>query len=178
MTNTLHIVAIWTHILGIALFVGPQFFFAFAWMPASRRLTDLSARATAMRTMVHRLAYLGGVGLFLILVAGIYLVATFRDYYHLPGGSELGFFDIRYGVVFTIKMGVLVVMLTLNGLHTFVVGPRQLRVMEAEAEGRDMTEARKKVRIQSMVLSIGALVLTLAIMVMGAMLNTVQWSLQ
>ena len=32
--NFLHIFFIWLHILGVALFVGPQFFLAFAWVPA------------------------------------------------------------------------------------------------------------------------------------------------
>ena len=33
--DTARIVAIWVHILGIAIFVGPQFFLAFAWAPAA-----------------------------------------------------------------------------------------------------------------------------------------------
>ena len=62
MDNTLHIIAVWTHILGIALFVGPQFFLAFAWVPASRGISDLPTRTRAMRTITRRFAWIGGTG--------------------------------------------------------------------------------------------------------------------
>ncbi|MEO6398880.1 MAG: hypothetical protein ABIP13_10475 [Tepidiformaceae bacterium] len=179
MENTLHVIAIWMHILGIALFVGPQFLLAFAWVPASRNIADLPTRVVAMRTMTTRFAWLGGAGLALILIAGLYLIATFRSYYSLPGRDELSFNDLRYGVVFSIKMVILLVMLAITALHTFVVGPRLLGRMEAKAAGEAVSEAElASIRRQSMLLSMGGLTLTLVIMVLGAMMNTAQWSLQ
>lgn len=175
MTDTFHIIAIWMHILGIALWVGPQFFLAFAWVPASRQIADPGSRLEAMRTITRRFAYIGGIGLLLIFVAGTYLITSFRDYYHYDGG----FFDIRFGVVFLIKMTVLAVMLAVIGFHTFIVGPRLMRLMETRIAGGEVTEAViHKTRMQSMFLSITGLLLTLAIMVMGAMLNTVTFSLR
>lgn len=166
------------HVLGIALFVGPQFLLAFAWVPASRNITDLPTRVAAMRTMTVRFAWLGGLGLALILVAGLYLIATFRSYYNLPGRDELSLNDLRYGVIFSIKMAVLVVMLVITALHTFVVGPKLLRRMEARAAGETVAESELAgIRRQSMVLSMSGLTLTLAIMVMGAMMNAAQYSL-
>ncbi len=175
MTDTLHIIAIWMHILGIALWVGPQFFLAFAWVPASRQIADPASRLEAMRTITRRFAYIGGIGLLLILVAGLYLVGSFRDYYHYDGG----FFDIRFGVIFLTKMITLAVMLAVIGFHTFIVGPRLMGLMEARIQGKDVSDAViRKARLQSMAFSILGLVLTLAIMVMGAMLNTVTFSLR
>ncbi|MEP7215542.1 MAG: hypothetical protein ABI782_04765 [Anaerolineaceae bacterium] len=179
MGNTIHVIAIWTHILGIALFVGPQFLLAFAWVPASRNISDLPTRVAAMRTMTIRTAWLGGVGLALILVAGLYLIATFRSYYHLPGRDEVSFNDLRYGMIFSIKMAVLVVMLVITALHTFVVGPKLLRRMEARVAGETVPDSELAgIRRQSMILSMSGLTLTLAIMVMGAMMNTYQYSLK
>lgn len=174
MTDTLHIIAIWTHILGIALWVGPQFFLAFAWVPASRQISDPVARLQAMKTVTRRFAYIGGIGLLLIFVAGTYLVGNFRAYYHYEGG----FLAIHFGVVFLIKMVTLAVMLAVVGFHTFIVGPRLMGLMETRINGKDVPDAAlRKARMQSMFYSIAGLVLTLAIMVMGAMLNTVTWSL-
>ena len=179
MENTLHIIALWMHILGIAIFVGPQFLLAFAWVPASRNIADLPTRVAAMRTMTTRFAWLGGVGLALILVAGIYLVSTWRSYYGLPGRDELAFNDLRYGVIFSIKMAVLLVMLVITALHTFVVGPKLLRRMEARAAGETVADSELAgIRRQSMVLSMSGLTLTLAIMAMGAMMNAAQYSLR
>lgn len=175
--NSLHIIALWMHILGIALFVGPQFFLAFAWVPASRGITDLPTRVQAMRTITRRFAYIGGAGLALILIAGLYLISTWRDYYAQPDGLE--FTSIRYGVIFIIKMNVLILMLIVVGIHTFVTGPRLIASLEAQAGGGTVTDADiRKLRMQSMFLSITGLVLVLAIMVMGATMSSTAYSFQ
>ena len=177
MENFLHITAIWLHIFGIALFVGPQFFLAFAWLPASRGIEDLPTRVKAMRTITTRFGYVGGVGLALIVIAGSYLIATWRTYYGLP--DDISFNSLRFGVIFSIKMVILLVMLAFTGLHMFVVGPRQLAKMEALAGGENVPEEEiRKVRMQSMMLSMSALTLTLVIMVLGVMLSSTKFSLQ
>lgn len=175
MEDTLHMTAIWLHILGIALFVGPQFFLAFAWVPASRQIADPATRVTAMRTITRRFGWIGGIGLLLIIGAGIYLISTWRDFYSQP--ADLGFTDIRYGVVFIIKMNILLLMLVVVGLHTFLVGPRLVNKLDAQARGENVTDADiRSSRMQSMILSILGLLLTLAIMVLGVMLSTQSFS--
>jgi len=177
LDNFLHIAAVWLHILGIALFVGPQFFLAFAWVPASRQIEDLPARAAAMRTITRRFGFIGGTGLVLILIAGTYLIATWRDFYAVS--DDLDFTAIRFGVIFIIKMTVLIVMLVVVGVHMFLAGPRQLRLLEAQAAGEPVSGRElRSVRMFSMALSITGLLLTLALMVMGAILSTSQYSLQ
>ena len=177
MEDALHIAAIWLHILGIALFVGPQFFLAFAWVPASRGITDMPTRVRAMRTITRRFGYIGGIGLLCILIAGTYLIATWRDFYSVD--PDVGFNDIRFGVIFSIKMTILLVMLIVLALHTWKVGPKLLETMEAQANGKPVSDAElRTARRNSMALSITALVLTLIIMVMGTMLTTTSFSLQ
>ena len=174
MDDFLHITAVWLHILGIALFVGPQFFLAFAWVPASRQIDDLPTRVQAMRTITRRFGYIGGIGLVLIIGAGTYLISTWRDYY---AAGDIGFTDIRFGVIFIIKMCVLLVMLAIVGVHMLITGPRQMRLMEARAAGQEVPEAElRRVRMWSMALSITGLLLTLIIMVMGVSLATVEYS--
>lgn len=176
MENFLHIVAIWAHIIGIAVFVGPQFFLAMGVIPATRGISDPLERARATRMVTTRFGWLAGAGLFIILVAGTYLIASWRDYYGIP--DDVGFLDLRYGVIFTVKMTVLLVMVIAVGLHVFVVGPRQLDLMEAHARGRPVDAELARMRRYSMVLSITGLVLALVIMVMGASLSTASYSLQ
>lgn len=177
MDQFLHILAIWLHVLGIALWVGPQFFLAFAWVPASRKIDDLPTRVAAMRAITRRFAYIGGTGLVLIIAAGSYLIADWRDYYGIAEETE--FTSVRFGLWFIIKMTVFLVMLAVVALHMFVLGPRQLEKLEDKARGENIDEeALRSIRMQSMFLSIAGLVLTLAIMVMGSMLGTAGWSLQ
>jgi len=174
--NFLHISAVWLHILGIALFVGPQFFLAFAAVPAARGITDLATRARAMRTMTKRFGYIGGAGLVLIIGAGTYLISTWRDYYAID--ESVPFTDMRYGVIFIIKMSILLVMLALVAVHTFVIGPRQVALMEGQARGSANDAELLRVRKLSMMTSIVALLLTLIIMVMGASMSTTTYSFQ
>src|SRR3990172_1266409 len=162
MEETLHITFIWLHILGITLWVGPQFFLAAAWVPASRQITDMPTRIAAMRVITRRFGYLGGAGLVLTMIAGLYLVTSWRDYYSQP--DDVGFTELRFGVVFIIKMAVLAVMLAVSALHMFIFGPRQLDKLEAQARGENVTDDElRSIRKQSMFLSISGLALTLAI---------------
>jgi uncharacterized membrane protein len=170
--NTLHIFFIWMHIIGIALWLGPQVFLAFAWVPASRGITDRALRLQAMRTITSRFAWIGGTGLLLLLIAGTYLISDWRDFYAIP--EDAGFTDFRYGVIFIVKMSVLLVMLIITGLHTFVLGPRLLDAIERDASEDELRSRR----MQSMFASIAVLLLTLVIIVLGTMLGTPSYSLQ
>lgn len=177
MDNFLHIFFIWMHILGVALYVGPQFFLALAWVPASRKISNLPERVQAMRIATRRFGYIGGAGIVLLVVAGTYLIADWRDYYAVPEDTE--FTALRFGVVFIVKMVLLTVMLAAVGWHMFFLGPRQLELLEAQANGERVSEAElRRARTLSMAVSITGLLLALAMMVMGVMLNSVAWSLQ
>lgn len=177
MEEFLHIMSVWLHVLGIALWVGPQVFLAFAWVPASRNMSDLRTRVDAMRTITRRFGYIGGIGLALIIIAGTYLISTWRDYYEIPDDVE--FTSLRWGVIFIIKMSVLLVMLALAALHVFVVGPRQIDAYESKLAGDPGADERiASLRKQSMATSILILLLTLAIMVMGSSMGATGYSFQ
>jgi uncharacterized membrane protein len=172
--ETLRIIAIWVHILGIALFVGPQFFLAFAWVPAARGIADQRTRLELTRKITSRFGWLGGAGIVLIIIAGSYLIATWRDYYSYP--DDAGFTDIRYGVIFIVKMTVLIVMLAVVAAHIFFVGPRLVSTMEDHLEGRATDADLRRARVLSMALSHTGLLLALVMMVLGVMLSTTKFS--
>jgi len=175
--NFWHIFFIWLHILGVALFVGPQFFLALAVIPATRQIEDMKSRVAAIRVVTRRFGYVGGAGLALIVAAGSYLIADWRNYYAVP--DDIGFTDLRFGVVFIVKMSLLVAMLAIVALHMFYLGPKQIETMEAQANGERNTEEEvRKARIQSIAASATGLAIALVLMVMGAMLNTANWSMQ
>lgn len=172
-----HALLTWIHVIGAALWVGPQVFLATGWPGAARQIADTATKVEVIRVLTQRFAYLGGFGLLLLAGAGTYLIWTWRDYYAQPG--EVGFWELRYGVVFTVKMASLAVMLAVTALHMFVVGPRQLDAMAAEGRGEPGAAARlARARRHSRALSGTGLLLALAIMGMGAALSTASWSMQ
>ncbi len=177
MDNFFHILFVWMHILGIALYVGPQAFVAFAWVPASRTIEDLPTRVKAMKTITRRFGFIGGTGLVMIIIAGSYLIADWRSYYAID--ESVGFTDLKFGQIFIIKMNLLLLMLVAVGLHMFWIGPKLQGLMEEKASGGLVSEAEvSKTRKLSMVLSITGLLLVLVIMVLGAMMNATGYSLQ
>ena len=178
MDTFLHVGALWVHILGIAMFVGPQFFLAFAWIPTSKLIEDLPTRARAMRKITTRFGYLGGVGIVLIVIAGSYLIATWRDWHGEDIALDAGFLDYRFGLIFVVKMSIFAVMLLIVGMHMVVVGPAQVEAFEELANGDASANSRVlRLRRVSMALSITGLLLTLAIMAMGSMLSSTAFSL-
>ena len=92
MDNFLHIFFIWVHILGVALFVGPQFFMAFAWVPASRRIADPQARIAAMKLITRRFGYIGGAGMALAARGASFSVSSARR----SSNRSSGFFTWGY----------------------------------------------------------------------------------
>lgn len=176
LDDTLRIIAVWTHILGIALFVGPQFFLAFAWGPAARTIRDQQTRLDLTRMLTRRFGWIGGIGIVLIVVAGTYLIATWRDHYAIPDDTE--FTSLRYGVVFIVKMTVLMAMLGIVAAHMFFVGPRLVEAMDEHLNRGGPEEAVRSARMLSMAFSIAGLLLALGLMVLGVMMNTTTFSFQ
>lgn len=174
MDDFSRILFLWLHILGVAIFVGPQVFLAYGWVPTSRQITDHATRLMAMRSLTRKFGYLGGAGLVLILISGTYLISTWRDYYAIP--DEESFTAVRYGVIFIVKMTVLLVMLVVVGFHTFVTGPRLMD--QLEASGSEDDPRTRSLRMQSRILSILGLLLALALMVMGVSMNVAEYSIQ
>ena len=173
MSNTLHIIAIWAHILGIALFVGPQFFLALAWVPVSRGIADQAPRVDLTAKLTKRFGWIGGAGLLITILAGSYLIADWRDYYTQP---DVGFTTIRYGVLFIIKMSLLMVMLAVVAGHTFVVGPKLVEKLQDQLVRKATDDDVRRARMASMAFSMVGLTLALAIMVLGVMMNTTNFS--
>lgn len=174
MDDTLRIIAVWTHILGIALLVGPQFFLAFAWGPAARTIGDQRIRLELTRKMTTSFGWIGGAGIALLILAGSYLIATWRDHYGIP--DDASFTAMRYGVIFIVKMSVLVVMLAIVAAHMFFVGPRLVDAMDAHINHGGPEADVKAARKLSMLFSVVGLLLALALMVMGVMMNTTTFS--
>lgn len=160
----------WLHILGVAIWVGPQFFLFIAAVPAIRTIDDTTARARVMRTLTTRFGWMAWAALVLIVMTGI------SNLFQLGADTaiDLGSPDYRWYHVFTLKMVLVGVMVILTAVHTFVIGPRQLSLMESGESGPDAVRLRRV----SIALS-GLVLLTSTVVVfLGALLNDHEWSFQ
>jgi putative copper resistance protein D len=156
----------WLHILAATIWVGPQVFLFVAAIPAVRTIEDMQVRTRVMRMITTRFGYLGWGALAVLVVTGIAnLYENDLDVDQL--------FDLNFGIIFQVKMTLLIITVVLTALHSFVLGPRVLNLQESMASEDEIAPIR---RMQIIVSAVNALV-ALAILFCGALLAS-DWALE
>ena len=156
----------WIHILAATVWVGPQVFLFVAAVPAVRTIEDMQVRTKVMRVITTRFNYLAWGALAVLVITGIANL-----YEHDLDVDQL--FDLNFGVIFQVKMTLLIATVILTGLHSFVLGPRVLNMQESATDPAEIAPVR---RWSIMVSGVNGL-LALAIVFCGALLST-SWALE
>lgn len=152
-------IVLWLHILSAVAFIGPQFFLAFAAVPAMKTIEDVKVRARAMRVMTMRFGMLGGGALVVLVVTGLLNYSIHKD--------EIDTFQ-RYFITLQIKLTLVLVVVILTILHGVVFGRKLQALQESNASETEIAKARQT----SMYASIGTLVLSVAILFFAALLGS------
>jgi uncharacterized membrane protein len=152
----------WLHILAATILVGPQFFLFIAAIPAIRTVEDAQARARAMRVVTTRFGYLAWGAIIVLIITGI------GNLYEIAPVDADKINDLNYGTIFMVKMTLLVIVIVLMALHSFVLGPRLMRMTEQGVSEEQLASVRRI----SMIVSGVNLLLTLGIIFCAAMLHT------
>ncbi len=151
----------WVHILAATIWVGPQVFLFVAVVPAMRTVEDMQARARAMRVLTTRFGYLAWGAMTVLVITGI------ANLYEHDLDTEV-LFDLNFGTIFEIKMTLVIATILLTALHSFVLGPRVLRLQESVADEAQIATVR---RLSIIISAVNGL-LALAILFLGALLGT------
>ena len=153
-------IILWLHLLGAVVFIGPQIFLAAVAMPAIRTVADAQTRQTLTRSITRGFGMLGGGALMLLLLTGLWNFQVAQDD---------GKFDLtRFFWAFNIKFMLFLAVVVLVGLHALVFGKRLQELQERGASEAELARARQ----QSMIASISTLVLSLVILLLGAMMGS------
>jgi putative copper export protein len=75
-------------------------------------------------------------------------------------------FDRNFGVIFQVKMTLLIIAIVLTAVHSFVIGPRMLRMQETVADESELARLRRI----SMIVSGVNLLVAVTIVFLGALL--------
>lgn len=161
---------VWLHLLAVTVWIGPQFFMFLAALPAIREIGDKQLRAKVIRVVVTRFGYMAWAALAVIVLTGISNIFQITD--DFPHFFD---YDYRYARVFSAKMTVLGATVLLTAVHTFVVGPQQMQL--AEAPDADEAEVARLRRL-SMTVSSLALLGSVVVLFLGALLANHGWSFQ
>ena len=158
----------WLHILAVAVWVGPQFFLFIAAVPAVRTIEDMAVRARVLRIITTRFGWMAWAALVVIVLSGI------SNLFQEGDQADLWNTELRWYSVFSFKMVLVGVMVLLTAVHSFIVGPRQLALMEAGDTGEEAAKLRRAA------ISISTLILVASVItiLLGAMLNNHEWSFQ
>ncbi len=158
---------IWLHLFGVTVWIGPQVYMLVGAIPAARVVPDEAVRLRVVRVLTTRFGYLGWGAMVLIILTGISNVFSVSADFDGVLDSEF-----RYVYIFTGKMIALALTLAFTALHTFVVGPAQLRLRES---GGDPAEVAKLRRMSAALSSLGLLG-SLGVLFAGALLTDHDYS--
>ena len=151
----------WLHILAATIWVGPQVFLFVAVVPAVRTVEDVQVRARLMRVLTTRFGYLAWGAMVVLVITGV------GNLYEHPLDVDV-LFDRNFGRIFEIKMTLVIATVVLTALHSFVLGPRVLKLQESVTDQAQIAPVR---RLSIIVSSVNG-VLALSILFMGALLGT------
>jgi uncharacterized membrane protein len=150
----------WIHIFAATVWVGPQVFLAAVAIPAIRTVADAKDRARLMRLITTRFGYLAWGAMGVLIITGIGNVFEQEDRKFL--------FDHNWGVIFQVKMTLVILTILLTAAHSFIIGPRLLAAQESVTDESQIAPMR---RFSIMVSMVNAL-LALGILFCAALLNT------
>ena len=126
----------WIHIVAATIWVGPQVFMMVAAVPAVRTIEDMQVRTKVMRVITKRFNYLVWGALTVLVITGIANL-----YEHDLDVDQL--FDLNFGVIFQVKMTLVIAAVILTALHSFVLGPRVLDMQESATDPSELAPVRR-----------------------------------
>jgi uncharacterized membrane protein len=160
----------WVHIVAVTVWLGPQFFMFLVAVPAVRIIEDPDVRLRVTRVIVERFGWLAWAAMAVIVLSGVSnLFQEAEEFGHVWDT------DYRYFQIFSTKMVLVGLTVILTALHTFVIGPKQLRLQEEMRS--DSTEAAGLRRVSIIVSSL-ALLASIAVVYAAALLANHDYSFQ
>ena len=151
----------WLHVFAATVWVGPQVFLFAVAVPAVRTVADVKERARLMRLITTRFGYLAWGAMAVLVITGIGNLCEKDE------GTEF-LFDHNWGVIFQVKMTLVILTVLLTAIHSFVIGPRILAAQESVSDESQIASMR---RFSIMVSAVNA-VIALGILFCAAALNT------
>ncbi len=155
----------WLHIFAATVWVGPQVFLFAVAVPAVRTVADVTERARLMRLITSRFGFLAWGAMAVLVITGIGNVYEKEDRDFL--------FDNNWGVIFQVKMTLVILTVLLTAVHSFVIGPRILAAQESVTDESQIASMRRF----SIIISMVNAVMALGILFCAAAMNS-DWALE
>ena len=171
MSETALSITLFIHITFIAIWVGSQVLTAAAVVPSVQRIEEGAVRLDTLETFARKFNHIAWGAVLIIIITGGIMVDTRIDDVKAIADSD-SIFDLRWGLIFAIKMSIFIVMLAVVALHSFVFGPRLLELnRQALRDDSAATQTSlRALRRKSIALSGAGLGLSIIVLGAGAFL--------
>jgi putative copper export protein len=132
----MYFIVITVHVLAAMLWLGGMFFLALVGAPVLRQV-DAALRAELFRRLGERFRLVGWITIGVLIITGVANLA-FRGVLAIDVLGDGAFWQTRYGQSLAWKLGAVGVMLVLQAIHDFVIGPRAGRLTPGSADALGM----------------------------------------
>jgi uncharacterized membrane protein len=119
---SLYIASVTLHVLAALLCLGGMFFLAAVGAPVLRKVEPPELRSDLFRQLGVQFRRVGWIAIAVLLATGV-LNLHFRNMVSWAVLGSAGFWSSPFGRAFAWKLGCVVVMLVVQGIHDFVLGP-------------------------------------------------------
>lgn len=117
-----YMVNVTVHVFAALLWLGGMFFLAAVGAPVLRRVEDPALRRTLFRVLGEQFRWVGWIAIAVLLVTGA-LNLWFRGMFAPDVLASADYWATPYGRTLAWKLGAVAVMLGVQAVHDFVVGP-------------------------------------------------------
>lgn len=163
------------HVFFASIVVGPQVLLFLAVIPSTWLIEDEPLRRSVTRVVTRRYGLLTGISLIGLLVTGLY---QFYSDAIVPVAVQDEMMNYRWGMLFSTKMTLVLVLVALIGVHGAVFGKRIRQTSEAVERGEAEPGQLEAARRASFLFSTLLLVVSIAIMFAGVAMANHGFSLQ
>ena len=161
------------HVLFAALLVGGQVLLFFAVIPSTWLIDDEGLRRRVTLVVAHRFTWIVGISLVGLIVTGL---AQFYTDIFVPPGIREDMMEFHFGRVFMVKMLFVTILIIMIAVHGAVFGQRIGRISDAVQAGEMDRGELEQARRTSMVFSILMVLVSIALIFLGASLGNHAYS--
>ena len=152
------VASITLHVIAALFWLGGMLFFALVGAPVLRRVEPASLRARLFDELGRRFRTAAWIAVGILIVTGL-VNLRYHGVLAWEVLSQARLWHTRFGTALAVKLAAVAVMLPLQAIHDFVVGPRASRAEPGTDEARRL---RRQAALLARVNAVVALVLIVA----------------
>ena len=167
--EALHLIAVWLHVLAVAVWLGGSVFLALVLVPATRQPEYRGMAASLIAWTGTRFSRISWACFGVLLLTGL-----FNIFYHAleegagwTGPFEGQFWQGEFGRTLALKLALVAVIFAGSALHDFAIGPHATALWQADPR----SEQAARLRRQASYIGRLNLLLALVVVALGVVLS-------